>query len=356
MDLVRIYHGLGMAYKEILRTLATQHGMVMSLSTLKRMLRANRLRRREYDDLGHIIEFILNELQGSGRLHGYRWMYCKCIEHGLRVRKEDVRIILSAVDPESTQCRRRRRLRRRQYFSRGPNFIWHIDSYDKLKPYGICINGCIDGYSRKIIWLRAAFTNSDPRVVGGYYTEAIERVGGYPRLLRTDMGTENVVLRDMQVYLRRNDEDNRAGQSSFLTGVSTANQRIESWWGVMRRQGMEHWIQMFSELKDEGLFTGDYLDKALIQLCFMGPIKDELNSIMNIWNAHRIRPSTNASVPSGVPDLMYVASHLWGADDLLVPVNADDLAMASNCMLYCGHHIWELEKLLHGLRSCFFLL
>lgn len=279
MDLVRIYHGLGMAYKEILRTLATQHGMVMSLSTLKRMLRANRLRRREYDDLGHIIEFILNELQGSGRLHGYRWMYYKCIEHGLRVRKEDVRIILSAVDPESAQSRRRRRLRRRQYFSRGPNFIWHIDSYDKLKPYGICINGCIDGYSRKIIWLRAAFTNSDPCVVGGYYAEAIERMGGYPRLLRTDMGTENVVLRDMQVYLRRNDEDNRAGQSSFLTGESTANQRIESWWGVMRRQGIEHWIQMFSELKDEGLFTGDYLDKALIQLCFMGPIK--VSRLMN---------------------------------------------------------------------------
>ena len=27
----------------------------------------------------------------------------------------------------------------------GPNYLWHMDSYDKLKPYGISIHGCIDG-------------------------------------------------------------------------------------------------------------------------------------------------------------------------------------------------------------------
>ena len=26
-----------------------------------------------------------------------------------------------------------------------PNFIWHCDGYDKLKPFGIAIHGCIDG-------------------------------------------------------------------------------------------------------------------------------------------------------------------------------------------------------------------
>ena len=27
----------------------------------------------------------------------------------------------------------------------GPNFSWHCDGYDKLKPFGIAIHGCIDG-------------------------------------------------------------------------------------------------------------------------------------------------------------------------------------------------------------------
>lgn len=98
--------------------------------------------------------------------------------------------------------------------------MWHIDSYDKLKPYGICINGCIDGFSRNIIWLRAALTNSDPKVIGGYFVEAVERCRGCPRLVRTDMGTENVVIRDLQRYLRRNDVDDRAAERSYVTGAS----------------------------------------------------------------------------------------------------------------------------------------
>ena len=29
-----------------------------------------------------------------------------------------------------------------------------MDGNDKLKPYGISIHGCIDGYSRKVLWLQ----------------------------------------------------------------------------------------------------------------------------------------------------------------------------------------------------------
>lgn len=28
----------------------------------------------------------------------------------------------------------------------GPNYIWHIDGYDKLSPYGLPIHGCVDGW------------------------------------------------------------------------------------------------------------------------------------------------------------------------------------------------------------------
>ncbi|XP_060912008.1 uncharacterized protein LOC132988566 [Labrus mixtus] len=253
-------------------------------------------------------------------------MYRKCLGHGLKVRKEDVRLILSELDPVSSRMRQRRRLRR-QYFSEGPNFIWHMDSYDKLKPYGICINGCIDGFSRKIMWLKAAQTSSNPHVIGGYFVEAMEEVGGGPRIVRTDQGTENVVVRDIQVFMRRDGLDRRAAEQSHIGGASTANQRIESWWGVMRKEGIEYWIQLLGELKDQGLFWGDFLDKALSQFCFMNIIQ-ELNEIRNVWNTHRIRPSRNPTVPSGIPNIMFSAPHLWVADDHIVHFNAIDLATA----------------------------
>ena len=153
-DLVEFYFSLGIPYKQIAFTLSRKHGCLISERSVKRVLRRNGLfRRKGYTNLETVVRFISRELQGSGSCHGYRWMYEKCKLNGLIVRKEHVRAILSALDPVGTEIRRSRRLHRRTYFSKGPNFIWHMDSYDKLRPYGLCINGCIDGFYRKLIWL-----------------------------------------------------------------------------------------------------------------------------------------------------------------------------------------------------------
>ena len=117
--------------------------------------------------------------------------------------------------------------------------------------------------------------------------EAVERCGGCSRLVRTDLGTENVVVRDIQRYLRRDDVDDRAAERSYITGPSTANQRIESSWGVMRKEGIEQWITLLGELKDEGFFSGDVLDKALIQYCFMPVIQvKRRTSAINLHYLH----------------------------------------------------------------------
>lgn len=83
--------------------------------------------------------------------------------------------------------------------------------------------GCINGFSRNIFWLRATLTKNVPKVIRGYFVEALERCWGCPRLVRTDMGTENVMIRGIQRYLRRDDVDDRAAERSYVTGASTAN-------------------------------------------------------------------------------------------------------------------------------------
>ena len=47
---------------------------------------------------------------------------------------------------------------------------------------------------------------------------------GCPRLLRTDLGTENSVIAVMQPMLRHNSLDNLAGVNSHRYGASTSNQ------------------------------------------------------------------------------------------------------------------------------------
>ena len=73
--------------------------------------------------------------------------------------------ILVVLDPNGIRERARHKLRRRQYLSKGPNYIWHIDDYDTLKAFGFCIHGAIDGYSRRILWLEVGSSNNDPSIM-----------------------------------------------------------------------------------------------------------------------------------------------------------------------------------------------
>lgn len=182
-------------------------------------------------------------------------------------------MIIKIIDPEGVELRRARRLRRRQYNNRSPNAVWHMDGYDKLKPYGIAIHACIDGFSRYVVWMEAYNTNNDPKVIADYYISTVTRLGGCPERLRADPGTENGHVKEMQVFLRRNHTDHYAGESSFMYGCSTANQRIESWWGIFRKQSGQFWMDIFQTLRDDGHFSGDFLDKNLIQFCFLNLVQ-----------------------------------------------------------------------------------
>ena len=84
-----------------------------------------------------------------------------------------VQTLLRELDPEGSRLRRIRRLKRREYLNPGSNYWWHADGYDKLKPYGFPVHGCIDGFSRRILWLKLTKSNNDPRIIGDFFLNAI---------------------------------------------------------------------------------------------------------------------------------------------------------------------------------------
>ena len=174
--LVQVYFSFGLSYQEIVGILASNHGVIISLRTLKLILHQQGLfRTKNMSNILEVAMFIWDQIYQINGLHGYRWMHLKCIQAGLVVSRERVRIMMKILDPEGVALRGRKRLKRRQYFASGPNFLWHLDSYDKLKNYGFCINGCIDGFSRLVIWLNVYKTSSDPAVIAGYYIEAVSK-------------------------------------------------------------------------------------------------------------------------------------------------------------------------------------
>ena len=282
-DLIKFYFSLGVNHREILYYLAHLNGIVISMRTLRRILKtAGLFKRKHYSDVLNVSMYIVELLHTSSKSHGYKFVHLKCLQAGFIVTQKTVRLLLQILDAEGVEFRKRRRIKRRSYFNHGPNFCWHVDGYDKLKPYGICISGAIDGYSRHMLWLKAFSTNNDPAVIAGYYLDVIEEKSGCPARIRTDLGTENTRIRDMQMALRYNHADDFA-QRSFIAGSSTHNQRIEAWWTFLRTHFSQFWMDLFQGLKENDSFIGDFLDKNLVQFVFTKIIQVYGLIINDVW-------------------------------------------------------------------------
>ena len=72
--------------------------------------------------------------------------------------------------------------------------------HDKLKPYGLSIHGCIDGYSRRIIWLEVASTNTVPELIAKYCLDALKQILGKHKLVKADNGTEHSITEPLHTY------------------------------------------------------------------------------------------------------------------------------------------------------------
>lgn len=337
-DLIERYFYLGFQHKEILAFLTITHGMIISLRQLKRILKRKGLRRRtDHTDLGQVIRAIEQELEQGGNGIGYRAMWQRLRnEHRMVVSRETVRHALRIIDPEGVSLRLSHRLRRRKYRARGPNFLWHMDGYDKLKPFGFSIHGCIDGFSRRIMWLEVGTTNNDPHVVVQYFLNCVRQVGGSPSIVRADCGTENVKVAGVQRFLRRDSHDSFAGDKSFMYGKSVSNQRIEAWWSQLRQSCTEFWINHFKDLRDSGVYCdGNVLHVECLKFCYMSVIRKELKRVAVHWNTHRIRPSTNEDSPSGRPDSLFFLPSLISPQtvDCKHYIDEDDVNIAEE---HCG--------------------
>ena len=325
-DIIRFYYQSGYTIDEIIGFLALRHGIALSKRQLHRILRRMDLRRIQNEsNLIDIVTAIASELSGSGRDIGYRAMRLRLLtDHRLLATNETVRLALSLLDSEGVMARRSRRIRRRTYFNSGPNFALHVDGWDKLKPFGISVHGAIDGYSRKIIWLKACDSNKKPSYVSRFYLDYVRAINGVPVVVYADRGTENSLLRDLQYALRWNHQDRFQGLSSFLYGSSTRNTRIERFWKDLKNMCGFYWINFFKELADLGILdTSDDIHMECVRYCFLPLIDSDLQRVVQHWNQHRIRPSRNAEVPAGIPDVLYYQPEVFGTRDCKMDIIED---------------------------------
>ena len=185
-----------------------------------------------------------DEIKGSGSNVRYRRVWASLRTKGVIARREDVRQLLLRLDPEGVERRKSRKLRRRIYRTLGPNYVWHIDGFDKLKPYGSSVHECIDGYSRRIIWLEVSASNKCPDLIAYYYLSSAKNVNGIPKIIKADNGTEHSVIERIHLFLR--DLLNEGNVlNSFSIVSSPMNQRKEAYCSNFRKDRLGWWNIFF---------------------------------------------------------------------------------------------------------------
>ena len=167
------------------------------------------------------------------------------------------------------------------------------------------IHGCIDGYSRHILWLEVSRSNKDPIIVGKYFIDCIHQLNGAPRAIRADRGVENTIIAGIQRYFHNFEN------SLFLFGKSTSNQRIEAGCSFFRRRFLQIWMNLFKDMRDEGLYNdSNVFHVECLVFCFYGIIQDKLTKTMTEWNTHRIHCVHNSETPAGRPDVLFFTSNV----------------------------------------------
>lgn len=113
------------------------------------------------------------------------------------------------------------------------------------------IHGCIDGYTRRIIYLNCANSNRATTVLQLFMEQV--RITGLPQRVWADRGEENVQVANFMLHhpLRE------PGRGSFITGKSVHNHRIEQLWRDVFSQCLILFYQLFYFMADL-----EYLMKA----------------------------------------------------------------------------------------------
>lgn len=92
---------LGLHYKDIVALLANCQGCILSERHIKWILKLHGpFRCKGYTSLDLVVNFTHEQLQTSGQLCGFGWVYTKCQENGLHIKKEEVRLSLSSLTQE----------------------------------------------------------------------------------------------------------------------------------------------------------------------------------------------------------------------------------------------------------------
>ena len=179
---------------------------------------------------------VQKEINEPSKLLGYRALNPKLrMQHEVQVPRRLVHEMLQNEDPKGLEfCRpsSKKKERKRLFSCNGPLNAVSLDGHEKLYGYQnwtfpLGVYGCLDTYSRKVLFLSVCYSNSNPMIIGRKYLQFLHEVRTLLRFIWIDCGTGKIAT--TQTYLSSNVSDLDDPVDSVIYGPSTTN-KIERWW------------------------------------------------------------------------------------------------------------------------------
>ena len=128
--------------------------LLISRTTLWRRLRENGLNFKNFSCVSDShLDYITGQLAKQFPNYGSIMMKGQLESMNLHIPRRRVRASLCRVSPLMSEVRRLCVVSRRKYSVPSPNSLWHIDGLHCLIRWRMVIHGCIDGFSRRVIFL-----------------------------------------------------------------------------------------------------------------------------------------------------------------------------------------------------------
>ncbi|MED6250308.1 hypothetical protein ATANTOWER_029103 [Ataeniobius toweri] len=142
-------------------------------------------------------------------------------------------------------------------------------------------HGCIDGFSRTILYLQCLDNNRASSVLQLF--RAGVQSFGLPRRVRCDHGMENT---DVARYMI---ERRGLNSGSVITGCSVHNQRIECLWAELNRIVSYHFSNLFTFMENEGILDSTKeLHLFCLHFIYLPRVQRATAEFRNQWNNHSL--------------------------------------------------------------------